>query len=108
MSPKAPQPGLLGPGAAGIDIGQEHCLDITANQTVQYPAHLRQQRAVERLCKIPRLVAELLDEIGRYHGIEDDIAARLRRYAGVDPDLLAALGADRFPASPMRLVEGAR
>ena len=38
MSPKAPQPGLLGPGAAGIDIGQEHCLDITARQNPQYPS----------------------------------------------------------------------
>jgi len=37
-------------------------------------------------------VAELLAEIGRRHGIEDDIAARLQRYAEVDHDLLAALG----------------
>jgi hypothetical protein len=53
-------------------------------------------------------VAEMLAEIGRVHGIEDDIAARLRRYAAVDHDLLAALGADRFPASPMRAVGGGR
>jgi superfamily II DNA or RNA helicase len=38
MSPETPQPGLLGPGAAGIDIGQGHCLDITANQKLQYPS----------------------------------------------------------------------
>jgi uncharacterized protein YoaH (UPF0181 family) len=104
MSPKVPQPGLLGPGAAGIDIGQEHCLDITAIQNAQALAHLRQQRAVERV----RLVAELLAEIGRVHGGEDDIAARFERYAGIDHELLAALGTDRFPASPMRIVEGAR
>jgi len=65
---------------------------------------LRRQRQVERVCRIPRLVDELLSEIGRHHGIEDDVAARLDRYAAVDHDLLAALGADRFPASPMRVV----
>ena len=92
--------------AAGIDIGQQHCLDTTANQKAQALACLRQQREVERVCKIPRLVGELLAEIGRHHGIEDDVAARLERYAAVDHDLLAALGADRFPASPLRLVGG--
>jgi hypothetical protein len=53
-------------------------------------------------------VAELLAEIGRVHSVEDDIAALLQRYAGLNHDLLGALGADRFPASPMRLVGGVR
>ena len=85
MSPKAPQPGLLGPGAAGIDIGQGHCLDTPASQIPQY---LRRQRQVEHVRKIPRLVAELLDEIGRHHGIEDDIGRRLERYADLDLNTL--------------------
>ena len=75
MAPKAPRP--VWRTAAGIDKGQQHCLDITAIQNAQALAHLRQQRAVER-------------------------------YAGIDHELLAALGTDRFPASPMRIVEGAR
>src|SRR2546430_13971325 len=107
MSPKAPRPVWWDRAAAGIDIGQQHCLDTTANSKPQYPSHLRQQREVERICKIPRLVAELLAEIGRRHGIEDDIAARLQRYAQLDPDLLTAVGADRFPAAPLRLIGGA-
>jgi hypothetical protein len=108
MPQKVPRPVWWDRAAAGIDIGQQHCLDTTAIQNAQALAHLRQQRAVERFCKIPRLVAELLAEIGRVHGIEDDIASRLQRYAADDHDLLAALGIDRFPASPMRIVEGAR
>jgi hypothetical protein len=73
-------------------------------------ARLRRQRAVERICKIPRLVDELLDEIGRHHGLNDDIAYRLERYAAaaLDRGLLTALGADRFPALPMRVVGSAR
>src|SRR5947199_10729106 len=96
MSPKAPRPVLADRAAASIDTGQEHCLDATANQKLQYPAHLRQQRAVEPICKIPRVVAELLTEIGR----------RLERYAGLDHDLLAAVGADRFAPAPLRAVGG--
>jgi hypothetical protein len=53
-------------------------------------------------------VAELLAEIGRVHGVEDDIAARLQRYAGIDHELLAALGADRFAPAPLRVIGGAR
>jgi hypothetical protein len=108
MSPETPQPGLLGPGAAGIDIGQEHCLDTPANQKLQYPVHQRQQRAVERVCKVPRLVLELLSEIGCHHGIEDDIAARLERYGKLDLDLVRAVGADKFAPVPMRAVGGGR
>src|ERR1700730_7542576 len=100
MAPKAPRPVWWDRAAAGIDIGQEHCLDTTANQKTQALARLRQQRAVERVCKIPRLVLELLAEIGRVHDIAADIEARLERFATVDHDLLAALGANQFPASP--------
>jgi hypothetical protein len=59
--------------------------------------NIRRQRHVERLCGTPRLVAELLGEIGRHHCIADDIDRRLARYAGMDPAVLAALGGDRFP-----------
>jgi hypothetical protein len=51
---------------------------------------------------------ELVDEIARHHGLGDDLDNRLERYAGLDPVLLAEVGGDRFPASPVRLVGGAR
>jgi hypothetical protein len=61
--------------------------------------NFRRQREVETICRTPRLVFELLNEIGRYHGIVDDIDRRLERYAALDLDLLRALGGDRFPPS---------
>ena len=101
MAPKAPRPVWWDRAAAGIDKGQQHCLDTPASQVPQY---LRRQRDVVRICRILRLVAELLDEIGRHRRIEDDIGRRLAAYASLDPARLAELGGDRFPASPMRIV----
>jgi hypothetical protein len=69
---------------------------------------LRRQRQVERICRTPRLVAELLAELGRYHGIAEDIDRRLAAYSSLDPALLAVVGGDRFPASPTRLIGSAR
>jgi hypothetical protein len=69
--------------------------------------NLRRQRHVEQICRIPRLVYELLDEIGRHHGIADDIDRRLERYARLDPPVLAAVGGDRFPPSPIRALKAA-
>jgi hypothetical protein len=107
MSPKAPRPVWWDRAAAGNRKCQQHCQITPADQKPQYPEHLRQHSEVERVCKIPRLVHELLVEIGRHHGIEEDIAARLERFAAVDHDLVAAVGADQFPPPPMRLVRGA-
>jgi hypothetical protein len=53
---------------------------------------------------MPRLVAELLDEIGRRHNLHDDIDRRLARYATLDPGMLHAIGADRFPPPPLHAI----
>ena len=107
MPQKAPRPAGEPDRAAGIESGLEHRLNTRPQPKSQYPAQMRRQRHVERICRIPRLVAELLDEIARHHGIRDDLDRRLERFAGLDPELLHALGADAFPASPTRLVGGA-
>ena len=102
-------PGKCDPGgAADVKSGLEHRIYVTSAAPSQPLVRLRQQREVERVCRIPRLVGELLAEIGRHHGIEDDIAARLQCYAAVEHDLLAALGADRFAPAPLRVIGGAR
>jgi len=94
--------------AAEIERDLEHpSIRVSAAQS-QALARLRCQRHVERICRVPRLVFELLDEIGRHHGIEADVADRLERYAALDRRLLAAVGGDRFPTTPVRLVGGAR
>jgi hypothetical protein len=41
------------------------------------------------------------------HGLGDDLDRRLEAYAALDPDLLVALGGDRFPPAPLRVVGGA-
>jgi hypothetical protein len=70
---------------------------------------LRRQRAVRRLHRLgPRVLFELLDEIGRHHGIGPDIDRRITRYAAADPAVLAAVGGDRFPMPTLRLVGGER
>lgn len=56
------------------------------------------QRHVAHLATLgPRAVAEFLAELAREHDIEADIRRRLSDYRRADPELLAALGADRFP-----------
>jgi hypothetical protein len=56
-----------------------------------------------------RVVFELLDEIGRHHGIANDIDCRLAKYARLDREVLRAIGGDRFAAwPPFRVVAGGR
>jgi hypothetical protein len=69
---------------------------------------MRRQRLCTRIHGLgPRVFAELLGELERY-GIAD-LDRRLERYAQLDPEVLARLGADRFPPAPIHLVgRGAR
>lgn len=61
---------------------------------------LRLARAAERLCTLhPRVVAELLAEIGRAYDIADDVLCRTEAFAATDPDILRAVGGNRFPPS---------
>ena len=68
---------------------------------------VRRQRQVETICALgSRVVAELLDELARHHGIAADIDHRLARYAACDPVLLAATGGDRFPTAIWAVGDG--
>jgi hypothetical protein len=53
-------------------------------------------------------VFELLDELDRYHALGDDLDRPLDRYAGLNPDLLRVLGADKIPTAPLWLMRGNR
>jgi hypothetical protein len=64
----------------------------------------RQRMAVAVHALGARVVYELLDEIGRDHGITNDLDDRLQRYAALNPSVVRAVGADRFPAPPAWLV----
>src|SRR4051812_15786161 len=97
------------PGADRAGIRYAEQLPFTRSPRANQPlAHLRRQREVERICRIPRLVAELLDEIARHHGLVEDIDRRLAAYAGLDAATLALVGGDRFAPAPIRVLGSGR
>ena len=66
---------------------------------------LQRQRQVAQIYRLgARVVFEFLDELDRHHGLGPDLDRRLARYAAADHELLRAVGADRFPLSPIRAV----
>lgn len=69
---------------------------------------LQRQRWVEQICRIPELVFKLLDEIDRPHGLGEDLGRllNLNKYAAVHTKILTALGTDRLPPSPLRIMRG--
>jgi len=83
LPPGCDEPG----GAAEIETGLEQSQSVISGALTQSLTHLRRQRHVGRICKIPRLVEEPLSEIGRHHGIEDDIEVRLRALLVNQPEL---------------------
>lgn len=69
----------------------------------------RFRRQVEHLHSLgPRAIAELLAEICAEHSIRTVINRKLDRYSQLRPETLSAAGGDRFPAVPVRLVEGGK
>jgi hypothetical protein len=71
---------------------------------------LRRLRRVKTIAdmRAPRLWFEMLEQAARDLGADDYIDALLERFAGLDADVLRALGADKLPASPIHAVRGAR
>ena len=65
-------------------------------------ADLRRHRQVEHIHGLgPRAYGELLAEIGEQRGCRTFIDRRLRAYAALDPEVVRALGADKFPRPPL-------
>jgi hypothetical protein len=68
---------------------------------------LRRRRQCELIWRLgARFFFELIDELDRRHGLGADLDARLARYARLDPEILAAIGANQFPPAPLHIVEG--
>lgn len=80
--------------------------DINRVSAPTYLADLRFARDVEAFHRLgARALAEMLAELGREHLLQTAIEAKLRRYVErLDLALLRAVGGDRFPPSPMRVV----
>jgi hypothetical protein len=79
--------------------------DITAALRAQAQDDLRFQRAVGQLHRLgPRTLLELLREIGRERLISTYMEDKVGIYARLDAEILRALGGDRFPPRPLRVV----
>ena len=66
---------------------------------------LRRQRHVERLHRLgPRVLDELLQEIGAERFCMTAIEMKLERYAGLDRDVVAAVGGNRLPRTSIHAV----
>ena len=65
-------------------------------------ADLQFYRDVVRLHRLgPRALCELLTEIGEQRSCRTFIEQRVRRYAEINPNHLAALDGDTFPRPPL-------
>ena len=71
------------------------------------PDKLRRQHLAARIRQLgPRPLLELIEEVlaavsSSYHGAIDEI---IETYARLNPDLVKAIGGDRFPPGPLHIV----
>jgi hypothetical protein len=79
-------------------------MSAQALTALESPRFCRLVRRVHQLG--PRVMGELLAEVGAAHLIRFDIERRLEAYAQLDPAILHALGADKFTPIPLHLVKG--
>ena len=102
-------PSLRLGGAAEIETGLEQPANRDFLPKSPALARLRRQRHDEQVHRLgARVFFEFVDELNRAHGLGDDLDRRLERYAGLDPEVLPAVGGDRFPSAPLRVVGGGR
>ena len=81
-----------------------HTLPCAGNPG-DFATEQRLERMVERVHALgPRPLAELLAEIATATGEPGLIADRVEAYARLDPEIVRALGGDRFPAMPLEVV----
>ena len=111
MSPETARPAIWDsrPGLDDLRVAAESEASLIQNPShAQAQRRLRRQRHVQQVHRLgARVFFEFVDELDRVHGLGDDLDQRLEAFAALDPGLLAALGADRFPAAPLRLVGSA-
>jgi hypothetical protein len=70
---------------------------------------LRRQRYAARIWPLgDRVLFELVDHIAGRFDLEDEVDRLLDRFAGLDPAVLRALGGDRLPPNPTRIIGGPR
>jgi hypothetical protein len=107
MTGAPPPPGSRPGGAADTNGLGTPSSTVSAFES-QGLGRLRRQRLVEALHRLgPRATYEFVAEVVERFGLEQHIDDRLVAYTErLTPELLAAVGADEFPASPVRVVGG--
>jgi hypothetical protein len=66
---------------------------------------LQRQRYAQRIWPLgDRVLFELVDHIADRFGLEDEVDRLLDRFAGLSPEILKAVGADRLPEPPIHLL----
>ena len=108
---RAPRrPELRSGRAAEVISGREHRsygISATESQDTSDLAALRFERTVARLYRLgPRVIAEMLAELGRQRLIRSEIEALVNKYAAIDPAVLRGVGGDRFSPWSLHVVGG--
>ena len=90
-------------------IGQQKTWLHSAKRGPSPSLRVRRQRQCELVCAFgaPALF-ELINELDRHSNRGEHLDIRPRRYADLDPELIRALGADRFPSAPQHIIVGGR
>jgi hypothetical protein len=74
-----------------------------------FPARARAQRLIDHLATLGgRTLGEFLDELGRREGVTAAIRRQLDNYAKLTPEMLQAVGADRWAPPPLHAIGGER
>ena len=101
-----PEP--LAGGLGAIRLHVNHTVDNRRILRDQAARCLRRQHLARQVHALgDRVLFEFIDELDRAHDLGEDLDRRLERYAGLDAELLRALGGDCFPPAPLRAIGGA-
>jgi hypothetical protein len=100
-------PAPLAGGDRADALYADNAVSIRERLRTQAQQRLRREHLVRRVHLLgARVLYEFVDELDRVHGLGTDLDRRLERYAQLNPDLLRAVGGDRFASAPTRLVGG--
>jgi hypothetical protein len=70
-----------------------------------FPDRARAQRLVDHLATLgSRAIGEFLDELGRREGVTTAIRRQLDNYIKLTPEMLRAVGADRWAPAPLHAI----
>ena len=87
------------------DFDPQACPILAEHYFGIVPPHIRDlrfRRNCERLHRLgPRAMFEYLVDVGAARNILTFLENRIADFANLDPDVLAALGADKLPPSPL-------